>query len=178
MPVLSFDTDAPGFAPRHSTQTYITDHQEKVLSDAGFIPLCTVHHTKTPIFYSDRSIQTPQRQSTHANISILLQYLLCACRFAHYLKIIGRNKMGSFLNANDCENYLNQWILDYTVANDDLSWEQQAKYPLKKATITVNPVTGMPGRFHCLMQIEPHFYIEQLESTFLLVTELSPDLGK
>jgi len=178
LPAFSFDTDAPGFAPRHGTQTYITDHQEKVLSDAGFIPLCTVHHTKTPIFYSDRSIQTPQHQSTQANISILLQYLLCACRFAHYLKIIGRNKMGSFLNANDCENYLNQWILDYTVANDDLSWEQQAKYPLKKANITVNPVTGMPGRFHCLMHIEPHFYIEQLESTFLLVTELSPDLGK
>lgn len=178
LPQVDFQTDAPGLAPKHIAEVCITDTQEKRLSEAGFIPLCVEHHTQLPIFYSDHSIQKPQRPVKHvsdvnANISVLMQYLLCACRFAHYVKIIGRNKMGTFLKPADCEHYLNQWLLEYTVSNDDLSWEQQAKYPLKKAHVIVNQRPGMPGHFNCVIHVEPRFYVEQIESTFLLMTELA-----
>lgn len=179
LPILNFDTDALGIAYKLNTSVMITDQQERQLSEAGFIPLCQLQQQTTACFYDNNSIQLPKKYtdevaSTNAKIATNLQYMLCASRFAHYLKIIGRDKMGSFLSHIECENYLNDWLIQYIAGNEDLSTDQKLNYPLRDGKVKIKENPGKPGHFIGLMYLQPRMHLEQIKSMLILVTELSP----
>lgn len=160
-----------------ATETWITGKHEKQLSDLGFISLCECKYTRKAAFYSCQSIQVPKiydRSVATANsqLSAMLHYILCVSRFAHYLKVIGRDKMGTFKNAQECESYLQQWLLNYVANIDDMSAVNKAKYPLREAKVEVKEQLRNPGSYRCVMQLRPYYQPDKLESSLALVTEL------
>ncbi len=177
--VDEFATDSPGIASKFSTEVSISERQEKELADLGFIPLMRSHNTDFSVFYSNQSIQRPRHYdraaaTANARLSAMLQYVLCVSRFAHYVKVIGRDRIGAFATPEECEAYLQRWLLNYCMGNDDASPELRARYPLHEARVQVRELPGRPGAFACTVHLRPHFQLDQVVSTFRLVTELAP----
>ncbi len=178
LPTMYFETDAKGVAPKISTDVLVTDKVERQLANQGFIPLCQCYDTNLAAFYSNQSAQKPQvmkatLDSTNARLSTMLQHILCSARIAHYLKVIIRDKVGSFLTAQACEHYLQLWINRYTTGRDDLDWNEQARYPLREAVVEVKAYPGKPGTFLCVMRLKPHYQLDDMVSELELVTELA-----
>ena len=177
--VTEFGTDAPGVAPKLLTDVLISDRVERRLSDQGFIPLCHCFETSLAAFYSNQSVQKPKAMktnldNTNARLSTMLQHIMCCSRIAHYLKVIIRDKLGSFLSARECEAYLQKWINHYTTGRDDLEWSEQARYPLREANVQVKSQPGKPGIYMCIMRLKPHYQLDDMVSELELVTELAP----
>jgi len=178
LPVPSFNTDSKGVALKYSTDVLVTDYAEKILSEFGFIPLCHSKDTKYGVFYGNQSIQGAQVYDTeiasiNAKISAMLQYILCVSRFAHYIKVIGRDKVGSFFGAEECEDYLHNWLLKYSTGSSSGTEEHLAKYPLSEASVEVKEVPGKPGVYACVTHLKPHMQLDQMVSGVKLVTELA-----
>jgi type VI secretion system ImpC/EvpB family protein len=178
LPVHHFDTDKPGVAPKCSTDVMLSEYQEKELAELGFIPLCHCPGTDLAAFFSNQSVQKPKAYdreagTVNARLSSMIQYVLCVSRFAHYLKVMVRDKVGSFTDPDSCERFLQQWLHAYTVANTE-SAETRAKYPLREARAEVKEVPGKPGSFGCVMHLRPHTQFDQVLASIKLVTELSP----
>jgi len=104
----------------------------------------------------------------------MLQYMLCVSRFSHYLKVMGRDKLGAFTDPSDLETYLHRWIMKYTTANDSGGPESKARYPLRDARIQVREQPDKPGTFICVAHLQPHFQLDQLTAGLQLRTELAP----
>ncbi|MEM9243128.1 MAG: type VI secretion system contractile sheath large subunit [Pseudomonadota bacterium] len=169
-------------APQHSTdrgttvyktvtEVMFTESQEQDLHHAGFMPLCNLHHQGQAIFFSDASIQ--HTHGTLSDLHCLLHYTLCVCRFAHYIKIIGRNLIGQYITAMACQQQLNQWLLDYVASNTDLNPELRTKYPLKQAEVEVFETKGLLGSFSCLIHLNPHLRTTQTTVGVVLSTALN-----
>jgi len=178
LPTVYFETDAKGIARKIKTDALITDKVERQLANQGFIPLCQCYDTNLAAFYSNQSVQKPQLSkvalaSTNARLSTMLQHILCSARIAHYLKVIIRDKVGSFMTARACEDYLQHWINRYTTGRDDLDWNEQARYPLRQAVVEVKNYPGKPGAFLCVMRLKPHYQLDDMISELELVTELA-----
>lgn len=157
----------------------IGDRLEKLLADAGLVPLSTVPYSDHLVFFSNASVHQPPRYDSpgarvNARLSAMLQYTLCVSRFAHYVKVIARDLVGSFATAADCERELQRWLHGYTTASDSASDEVRARYPLHEASVSVREVQGRPGRYLSVIHLRPHFQLDQMVSTIRLVTELSP----
>lgn len=155
----------------------ITDSLEQQLHNNGFIPAVTMPRTPYIAFYGNNSLQKPPSYkdavaTTNAAMSSMMQYTLCVSRFAHYIKVICREKVGSFANETECESFLQQWLLKYTTANDDASVELKAKYPLREAKVTVAERPDKPGYMLCDIHIRPHFQLDNLTSSIQLTTEI------
>ena len=179
LPVHSFTTDKQGVAPKSSTDVTITDYQEKELGELGFIPLCPCKDTELSAFYGNQSVQKPKTYdqlpaTVNARLSSMVQYMLCVSRFAHYVKVIGREKIGSFGGPSDFQTYLHDWLLNYTTANEDLSQEAKARYPLREAKVQVREHPGKPGSYLCVIHLRPHYQLDDVSASMRLVTELSP----
>lgn len=173
-----FRTDPIGIAHKMVTDVLITDRVERRLSNQGFIPLCQCYNTEYAAFYSNQSVQKPKiaqtkLETTNAQLSTMLQHILCSSRIAHYLKVITREKIGSFNSAKDCQNYLQKWINRYVTGRDDLEWSKQSRYPLREARIEVMTDASNPGIFMCIMRLKPHYQLDHMVSELELVTELS-----
>lgn len=173
--IHSFSTDKRGIAPKSSTDAIVTDAQEKELGNLGFIPLCHCQDTELAAFYGNQSVQEPNQydQSSatlNARLSTMLQYILCASRFAHYLKVIARDRIGSFTRASDFQHYLRHWIVNYTTAND----KGGAKHPLREARVEVEELADKPGTFACRMFLRPHHQLDQMTSVLKLESTLAP----
>lgn len=178
LPVESFGTDRDGVAYKYSTDLLISDRQEQILNELGLIPLCHCWDTEWSAFYSTPSVQSPQEfdrtvAATNARMSASLQYMLSASRFAHYLKVIGRDKIGSFATPSECERFLQRWLLEYTVESDDESSEVKAKSPLREARVEVRAQPGRPGSYSCVVHLRPHYQVDQAVTAVTLVTELA-----
>ena len=178
LPVEHFATDRPGVAPKPSTEVVITDANERRLSDLGFIPLCHCYDTALAAFYSNQSVQKPATARSaeaviNAKLSTMLQHILCGSRVAHYIKVIIRDKVGSFLSAAECERYLQAWLHRYTTGREDLDWEEQARYPLRESRVEVADIPGKPGQYRCVIQLRPHYQLDNMVSELELVTELA-----
>src|SRR3546814_10784499 len=104
----------------------------------------------------------------------MLQYIMCVSRFAHYIKVIGRDRIGSFATPEVCEDFLQRWLHGYTTGNDDAGPETKARYPLREASVRVRELPSRPGSYHCTVHLRPHFQLDQVLSAFKLVTELAP----
>ena len=170
----SFETDATGIATKPATDVIITDTKERELSELGFISLCQCYTTPFSTFYNNQSVHKPDRNAgVNAKLAAMLQHVLCGSRIAHYIKVIIRDKVGSFITANDCEDYLRNWLFKYTTAREDLDWEEQARYPLREAAVEVREHPEKPGQYLCVIRLRPHYQLDQMVSMLELVTELA-----
>lgn len=179
LPIHELPTDREGVAPNFSTDVVITEELEKELSDLGLLPLCHCKDTDYLVFYSSQSAQIPKKYdepvaSTNAMISSMLQYIFCVSRFAHYVKVIGRDKIGSFAEAKELEQVLQRWIVKYVTADSAASKESKARHPLRDAQIRVYQIPGRPGSYHCTMHLAPHYELDELNATIKLTAELNP----
>ena len=108
----------------------------------------------------------------------MLQYILCVSRFAHYLKAMARDKIGSFMERSECETWLNNWINLYTIANPESAGaEMKAKHPLREAKVVVREVKGKPGCYEAVAHLRPHFQLDELSVSLRLVAELPEAKG-
>jgi type VI secretion system protein ImpD len=179
LPTHYGDTDRWGVVPKMCTEVTITDEMETELSAAGFMALCQCKYLEQAAFYSTPSVQKPQKYdrlsaTLNARISSMLQYILCVSRFAHYLKVIARHKVGQFGSAADCERYLKRWIVQYVSPDDAATEETKARLPLRKAEIAVRERPDSPGSYDCVIHLWPHYALDELSGTIRLRTEISP----
>ena len=165
-----------------SLEVQLTDDQEKELGDLGFIALCHCPGTPYSAFYGNQSVQRwsdPARDGrtrtvgeVNAKLSSMLQYMFCVARFAHYVKVIVRDKIGSFVTADEIERQLNDWLVGYATSNESASAETHAKYPLREARVEVHEIPGRPGVYQSVVHLRPHYQLDQMTSSVKLVTEL------
>lgn len=179
LPTHTFHTDEGDVALKCPTEIAITDRREKELDTLGFISLCHCKQTDYAAFFGGQTAQKAKVYDTNeananARISALLPYMLAASRFAHYLKVICRDKIGSFMTADNVSTYLNRWIGNYVLARDDAGQELKAKSPLRQARVDVSEVPGRPGSYNAVVFLRPHFQLEELTTSIRLVAELPP----
>lgn len=184
LPAHSFHTDEGDVALKCPTEIAITDRREKELADQGFAPLVHCKGTDYAAFFSIQSCNKPKRydkESANANarLSSQIPYIMATSRFAHYMKAIMRDKIGSFMTRNECEQFLNKWISQYVVGNpDSVGQETKAQYPLSEARVDVEEVPGKPGAYRAVAFLKPHFQLEELTVSMRLVAELPQSARK
>jgi type VI secretion system protein ImpC len=179
LPTHTFKTDEGDIALKCPTEIAITDRREKELSDLGLIPLVHCKGTDYAAFFGAQSCQKAKKYDTdaanaNARLSTQLQYIMATSRFAHYLKAIMRDKIGSFMTRQNCENYLNRWITNYVLLDDNASQEAKASNPLREARVDVSEVRGKPGVYRAVAFLKPHFQLDELTLSLRLVAELPP----
>ncbi|MCY3003868.1 MAG: type VI secretion system contractile sheath large subunit [Planctomycetota bacterium] len=172
-------TDRRGVAPRGTVELQVTDAREKELAAQGFIPLCQVPGSSTAVFYSVPSVQKPARYDTpeaeaSSRLSAMMHYILCAARFAHYLKVMGRDAVGTVTTAAAIEAQLNGWLLRYAADADDMPDARRREYPLAEGRAEVTEDPRRPGVFTSRFFLRPQFQIDELATTVRLRTEIVP----
>ena len=177
LPCDVFENEPGDVAYKPSTNVVITDSIERDISNLGFIPLCQCFGTPFSAFYSNASIQIVKRSSDketeiNAKLAAMMQHVLCGSRVAHYIKVMIRDKIGSFMTAPECEDHLRRWLFKYTTGRNDLEWEAQARYPLREASVKVKEHPAKPGQYLCVIHLVPHYQTDQMVSELELVTEL------
>jgi len=177
LPAHTFRTDEGDIALKCPTEVAITDRREKELADQGLAPLVHCKGTDYAAFFSVQTVNKPRvydKEAANANarLSAQLPYILAMSRFAHYLKAIMRDKIGSFMSRQDCQKFLNQWISGYVCADDNASQAAKAKLPLREASIEVTEVPGKPGAYRAVAFLKPHFQLDELSISLRLVAEL------
>ncbi len=177
LPVHNFQTDDGEAVMKCPTETPITDRREKELADLGFIPLCHCKGTDYAAFFSVQSSQKPklyddEKANANSRLSTQLPYIMAVSRYAHYLKSMMRDKIGSFMSRTDAENFLNKWITQYVTPDDTASPAMKAKCPLREARIDVVDVPGKPGAYRAVAFLRPHFQLDELSVSLRLVAEL------
>jgi type VI secretion system protein ImpC len=183
LPVHNFRTDQGEVAMKCPTEIPIPDRREKELADQGFVPLVHCKDTDYAAFFSVQSAQKPKlydkdAANANARLSAQLPYIMACCRFAHYLKAMMRDKIGSFMSRTDCERWLNQWIMNYVTPDDTASPHAKAQRPLRDARIEVQEVPGKPGAYRAIAFLRPHFQLDELSMSLRLVAELPASARK
>jgi type VI secretion system protein ImpC len=183
LPAHTFRTDEGDVALKCPTEIAITDRREKELADQGLVPLVHCKGTDYAAFFSVQSCNKPKMYdkdaaNANARLSAQLPYILAVCRFAHYLKSIMRDKIGSFMSRTDCQHFLNQWIMQYVTEDDSASQHTKAQYPLREARVEVEEVPGKPGVYRAICFLRPHFQLDELTVSLRLVAELPASARK
>jgi len=179
LPTHTFQTDEGDVALKCPTEIAITDRREKEFSDLGFIPLVHCKNTDYAAFFAAQSCQKQKKYdldsaNANARLSTQLPYIFAVSRFAHYLKAMMRDKIGSFMSRGECEAFLNQWIQQYVLAGDLGGQELKARKPLSEARIDVTEVPGKPGVYRAVAFLKPHFQLDELTISLRLVADLPP----
>ena len=179
LPAHTFRTLSGDLSLKCPTEVAITDRREKELNDLGFISLCHKKNTDMAVFFGGQTtnkakVYNTNEANANARISAMLPYVLAASRFAHYLKVIMRDKVGSFVTRDNVQTYLNNWIADYVLINDNAPQEIKAQYPLREARVDVSEVAGKPGVYRATVFLRPHFQLEELTASIRLVASLPP----
>ena len=177
LPTHSFPTDDGGVAMKCPTEIAITDRREAELSKNGFLPLCYWKNTDYAVFVGAQTVNKPQEYdnpdaSANAALSARLPYIFATSRFAHYLKCIVRDKVGSFKERADMERWLSDWISNYVTSDPNASEEVKAKYPLSEAKVTVEDIEGQPGYYNAKFYLKPHYQLEGLTTSLRLTTKV------
>ena len=118
LPTFTFPTDDGGVSMKCPTEIAISDRREAELAKNGFMPLIHKKNSDFAAFIGAQSLQKPQEYddpaaTSNANLSARLPYLFASCRFAHYLKCMVRDKIGSTMSRDQLEFWLTQWIQQY-----------------------------------------------------------------
>jgi type VI secretion system protein ImpC len=179
LPVHTFKTDEGDVALKCPTEIAITDRREKELADLGFIPLVHCKGTDYAAFFSTQTSNKAKQYDTdaanaNAKLSSQLQYILAVSRFAHYLKSIMRDKIGSFMTRQNAQDFLNRWISNYVLLDDNAGQEMKAKYPLREARVDVTEMPGKPGAYRAVAFLKPHYQLDELTVSLRLVANLPP----
>lgn len=177
LPTHNFETDEGDVALKCPTEVQITDRREKELADQGLIPLVHSKGTDYAAFFSVQSVNKPKlydKDSANANarLSAQLPYIFAMSRFAHYLKAMMRDKIGSFTTREECQVFLNRWISQYVLSDDTASQSAKARLPLREASIEVSEVPGKPGAYRAVAFLKPHFQLDELTISLRLVADL------
>jgi type VI secretion system protein ImpC len=178
LPVHTFPTDDGDVAMKCPTEIAISDRREFELSNLGFLPLLHCKDRDFAVFMGSQTAQQPKKYfdtaaSANADMSAKLHYLLCVSRFAHYLKVMARDKIGSFMEVTDCERWLNEWIKNYVVSNpQNVGEDTKAQKPLSDAKVEVREVKGKIGWYEAVAWLRPHFQLETLTASMRLVAEV------
>ncbi len=178
LPTHSFPTDDGGVAMKCPTEIAISDRREAELSKNGFLPLIHRKNSDFAAFIGAQSLQKPQQYddddaTANANLAARLPYLFATCRFAHYLKCIVRDKIGSFKEREDMETWLNNWIVQYVDGDPKNSTEMtKARKPLAAAEVVVEDDESNPGYYRSRFYLRPHYQLEGLTVSLRLVSKL------
>lgn len=183
LPTHTFPTDDGGVDMKCPTEIAISDRREAELAKNGFMPLLHKKNSDFAAFIGAQSLQKPFEYddpdaTANANLSARLPYLFAVCRFAHYLKCIVRDKIGSFKERDDMEKWLNKWISNYVESNPaTASEEDKARKPLAAAEVVVEEVKGNPGYYTSKFFLRPHYQLEGLTVSLRLVSKLPSQKG-
>ena len=178
LPTHTFPTDDGGVDMKCPTEIAISDRREAELAKNGFMPLVHKKNSDFAAFIGAQSLQKPQEYedpdaAANANLAARMPYLFATCRFAHYLKCIVRDKIGSFKERADMERWLQNWILNYVDGDPEHSSEQtKAQKPLAAAEVIVEEVEGNPGYYTSKFFLRPHYQLEGLTVSLRLVSKL------
>ena len=177
LPTHTFQTDQGDIAAKCPTEIAITDTRENEFSKMGFVPLLHYKGKDQAAFFGTNSCQKPKEYyepdaTANAKLSSQLQYIFATSRFAHYMKHMMRDKLGSFMSREQCQNFLNNWIANYVLLDDNANQAQKAQYPLRQAQIDVEEVKGRPGVYNAVAYLRPHFQLEGLNVSLRLVARL------
>jgi type VI secretion system protein ImpC len=177
LPTHTFETDEGEIAMKCPTEVAITDRREKEFADNGFIPLVHCKNTDYAAFFATQSANKAKKYDTdsanaNARLSTQLQYIFAVSRFAHYLKSMMRDKIGSFMSREEAQNFLNRWINNYVLDSDVASQNAKASRPLREARIDVAEVPGKPGAYRAVAFLRPHFQLDELSVSLRLVADL------
>lgn len=183
MATHNFRTDEGDVALKCPTEVSITDRREKELADQGFVPLVHCKGTDYAAFFSVQTANKPKvydkaEANANARLSAQLPYMLAMSRFAHYLKAMMRDKLGSTMSRSQADLYLNQWIANYVIADDNASPSAKAEHPLREARIEVMEIPGKPGALRAVAFLRPHFQLDELTVSLRLVADLPQPAGK
>ena len=181
LPAHVFQSDDGDADLKCPTEIGITDRREAELSKLGFLPLCHYKNTDYAVFFGAQTTQKPKKYdrpaaTANAAISARLPYLMATSRFAHYLKVIARDKIGSFMEVEDCQAWLDRWIHNYVSADPKPSQDAKARYPLREAKVEVKEVPGAPGSYNAVAWLRPWLQLEELTTSLRMVARI-PQMG-
>lgn len=178
LPTHTFPTDDGGVAMKCPTEIAIDDRREKELADLGLMPILHRKNTDIAAFIGAQSLNRPDQYddpdaTANANLSARLPYMFAVCRFAHYLKAMVRDKIGTFKEREDMQKYLQKWITNYIDGNPETSSESvKARRPLRAAEVVVTDVEGNPGYYNAVFSLRPHYQLEGVNISLRLVSKL------
>jgi type VI secretion system protein ImpC len=178
LPAHSFPTDDGGIDLKCPTEIAISDRREAELAKNGFMPLLHKKNTDLAAFIGAQSLQKPPKYddpdaTANANLAARLPYLFATCRFAHYLKAIVRDKLGSFASRQDMQAWLQGWITQYVHGDPTHASEQEkSAKPLADAQVVIEEVEGNPGYYRAKFYLRPHYQLEGLTVSLRLVSRL------
>ncbi len=178
LPELGFETDSRAHVVAPPVDVVISDQQEKNFADCGLITLAACHGSPYAAFYSTPSLHGPKNLTqdqarASARLASMLQYTFCVSRFAHTIKMIGRDLAGSYTSADELEKLLDGWLRGYAVSNEEASIEVQARQPLRDIAVAVREIAGKPGCYSSVIHLRPHFQLDELSTSLKLVTEIA-----
>jgi type VI secretion system ImpC/EvpB family protein len=181
LPNEPFGTDPDQVWVRPPLDLVLSDRVEAALVEAGLMPLSVLPYSEEAVFSAVRSMQAPASfmgrsaaaANANARLSAQLNSMLCVSRFAHYIKIMGREMVGSFKTADEIEARLQKWLIGYVNSNLESGPESRARFPLVAGRVSVRELPGRPGVFGCTMHLQPHFQLDDVAATFRLVTDIA-----
>jgi type VI secretion system protein ImpC len=183
LPSHTFPTDDGGVDMKCPTEIAISDRREAELAKNGMMPLIHRKNSDVAAFIGAQSLHKPAEYNdpdatSNANLAARLPYLFATCRFAHYLKCIVRDKVGSYKSRDDMQNWLQEWINEYVDFTADTSPEsEKARKPLAAAEVVVEEVEGNPGYYTSKFFLKPHYQLEGLSVSLRLVSKLPTEKG-
>ena len=177
LPVHNFKTDEGDTVLKCPTEVSLTERRGKELSDQGFVPLEHCKGTDSAAFFAVQTANKPKvydkpEANANAKLSAQLPYIMAMSRFAHYLKCMMRDKIGSTMSRSQAETFLNQWVANYVIEDDNAGPAAKAEKPLRMARIEVQEVPGNAGKLRAVAFLRPHFMLDELTVSLRLVAEL------
>jgi type VI secretion system protein ImpC len=177
LPAHVFTADDGDKALKCPTEIAITDRREAELSKLGFLPLCHYKNTDYAVFFGAQTAQKAKKYdrpeaTANAAISARLPYIMASSRIAHFLKVIARDKIGSFMERQDCEEWLKRWIANYVSSDPHPSEDVKARYPLAEAEIKVEEIPGAPGSYNAVAWLRPWLQLEELTASLRMVAKI------
>lgn len=185
LPFEDFSTDPHGVWLRSPVELVLNERQERSLVEGALVPVNAMPFTPDAAFIALRSLQVPQdyvsqtandagaAASANARLSAQFHAVLCVSRFAHYIKVMARDLVGSFKSADEIERRLQDWLRGYVNSNVNAGPDTRARAPLLNGKVEVRELAGRPGVFGCVIQLQPHFQLEDLATTFRLTTDIN-----
>jgi len=177
LPSHVFASDDGDMDTKCPTEVGITDRREFELSNQGFLPLLHYKNNDYAVFFGGQSTQKSKtydrpEATRNAKISARLPYMMITSRFAHYLKVMARDKIGSSMEASNVEAWLDRWIQDYVNPNENAGQEMKNKFPLREARVTVEAIPGKPGSYNAIAHLRPWLQMEELTTSMRMVAQI------
>jgi len=182
LPEPIFSTDPAYGLERPALEVMLTDRQERALVAAGLMPIGALPFGGQALIGAARSLQVPmtrfigsgaENASANARLSAQFNSMICVSRFAHYVKVMGRDMVGSFQTAEEIQKKLQNWLMKFASSVTSPGPDTMAKYPLRGCSVAISEVPGKPGVYGCIIQLQPHFQLDDIAASFRLMTEIS-----